>query len=129
MDILVIQMNALLGKKARSIKDFNDYWDVAAYFELNTIQHEWLKACQCALHMYLLNPPTWHLKSTINNLVILHKATSLRDQSTTNGQSQIKSSTNKDIYSFWIDLFTDAVNSNSTNPAESELTAQVPVGS
>jgi hypothetical protein len=123
---LVIQLNALLGKKARSLKDLTDYWDVAAYFELHAIQHHWLKACQAALHMYLLNPPIWHLKSTINNVKILHRATRLRDQQRSREQSQMATA-DESIYSFWIDFFTDAVNSNSTISEESELPAQVPV--
>ena len=127
LSILVVQLNSLLGKKARSIKDYTDYWDIAAFFELNAIQHEWLKACQCALHMYLLNPPIWHMKSTINNLVILHKATSLRDQSQARERAQIVTSTDEDIYSFWIDFFTDAI--NSTTSGENELPAEVPVSS
>lgn len=118
-----MQLNSLLGKKARSIKDYTDYWDIAAFFELNAIQHEWLKACQCALHMYLLNPPIWHLKSTINNLVILHKATRLRNPS----QTRMVTSTDEDMYSFWIDFFTDAIHSNSTESGDNELPAQVPV--
>ena len=123
---LVIQLNALLGRKARSLKDLTDYWDVAAYFELHAIQYHWLKACQAALHMYLLNPPTWHLKSTINNVKILHRATCLRDQQRFREQTQ-PSTTEESIYSFWIDFFTDAINSNSTVPEERELPAQVPV--
>jgi hypothetical protein len=124
--LLVIQLNALLGKKARSLKDLNDYWDVAAYFELHAIQHDWLKACQGALHMYLLNPPTWYLKSTINNLIILHQATRLRDQQRSHDQSQMIT-TDEHVYNFWIDFFSDAINSNSTLSEERELPAQVPV--
>ncbi len=123
---LVIQLNALLGKKARSLKDLTDYWDVAAYFELHAIQHHWLKASQAALHMYLLNPPIWHLKSTINNVTILHRATRLRDQQKSREQTQVVTP-DESIYSFWIDFFTDGVNSNSTIPEERELPAQVPV--
>jgi hypothetical protein len=109
------------------LKDLTDYWDVAAYFELHAIQHHWLKASQAALHMYLLNPPIWHLKSTINNVKILHRATRLRDQQrSSREQSQIITA-DESIYSFWIDFFTDAINSNSTIPEERELPAQVPV--
>ena len=115
-----------MGKKARSLKDLTDYWDVAAYFELHAIQHHWLKASQAALHMYLLNPPIWHLKSTINNVKILHQATRLRDQQKSREPTQVVTD-DESIYSFWIEFFTDAVNSNSTNPEERELPAQVPL--
>jgi len=124
--LLVIQLNALLGKKGRSLKDLNDYWDVATYFELHAIQREWLKACQAALHMYLLNPPIWYLKSTINNLIILHQATRIRDQLRLREQTQMITA-DENIYSFWIDFFSDAINLNLTSSTERELPAQVPV--
>ncbi|CAF4592052.1 unnamed protein product [Rotaria sp. Silwood1] len=124
---IIIQLNTLLGKKGHSLKDLNDYWNVATYFELHAVLHDWSKACQAALHMYLLNPPIWYLKSTINNLKILHQATRLRDQEQlSRGQSPIITA-DEQIYSFWIDFFSDAINSNSTSSEERELPAQVPV--
>lgn len=124
--ILVIQLNALLGKKGRSLRDLTDYWDVATYFELHAVQRDWSKACLAALHMYLLNPPIWYLKSTINNLKILHQATRMRVQPKLREQLSITSD-DEDVYSFWIDFFSDAINSNSTSNEEKELPAQVPV--
>jgi hypothetical protein len=120
---LVIQLNALLGKIGRSLKDFNDYWDVATYFELHAILHDWPKGCQAALHMYLLNPPIWYLKSTINNLKILHQATSIHGPPKTREQSQMITA-DEGLFRFWIDFFNDAIDSNSSS---SELPAQVPV--
>ncbi len=76
--------------------------------------------------MYLLNPPTWYLKSTINNLIILHQATRLRDQQRSHDQTQMIT-TDEHVYNFWIDFFSDAINSNSTLAEERELPAQVPV--
>ncbi len=124
--MLVIQLNALLGKKGRSLRDLTDYWDVATYFELHAVQRDWSKACLAALHMYLLNPPSWYLKSTINNLKILHKATRIRDQQKIREQSS-NNADDEDIYSFWIDFFSDAINSNSSSIEDNELPAQVPV--
>lgn len=76
--------------------------------------------------MYLLNPPIWYLKSTINNLKILHQATRMRVQPKLREQLSITSD-DEDVYSFWIDFFSDAINSNSTSNEEKELPAQVPV--
>ncbi len=76
--------------------------------------------------MYLLNPPIWYLKSTINNLKILHQATRLRAQQGAREQSQMITR-DENIYSFWIDFFSDAINSNSISSEERELPAQVPV--
>ncbi|UJR26998.1 hypothetical protein I4U23_008305 [Adineta vaga] len=123
---IIIQLNALLGKKSRSLRDLNDYWDVATYFELHAVQGDWSKACQAALHMYLLHPPIWYLKSTINNLKILHQATRIRDQQKTREQSPSPTNQEK-TFSFWIDFFTDAINSRSTSSKERELPAQVPI--
>ena len=123
---LVIQLNALLGKKGRSLRNLTDYWDVATYFELHAVQGDWTKACLAALHMYLLNPPIWYLKSTINNLKILHQATRLRDQQKIREQPS-NNNNNDEIYSFWIDFFSDAINATSTSVEDRELPAQVPV--
>ncbi|CAM4785220.1 unnamed protein product [Rotaria magnacalcarata] len=124
---IIIQLNALLGKKCRSLKDLTDYWDVATFFELHVVQHDWPKACLAALHMYKLNPPIWYLKSTINNLKILHQATRLRaQQRLQHEQSQIISA-DENVYSFWIDFFSDAIDSSSTSSTENELPAQVPI--
>ncbi|CAF0791592.1 unnamed protein product [Adineta ricciae] len=123
---IINQLSVLLGKKSRSLRDLNDYWDVATYFELHAVRRDWLKACQAALHMYLLNPPIWHLKSTINNLTILHQATRVRDQQKPHEQSQEQSNQEK-IYSFWMDFFDDAINSCSTSSKERELPAQIPI--
>ena len=115
-----------MGKKGRSLKDLNNYWDVATYFELHAVQHEWAKACQAALHMYLLNPPIWYLKSTIYNLKILHRATILRNQQRSNEKSK-QMTAEESIYSFWIDFFGDAIDSYSSTDEQQELPAQVPV--
>ncbi|CAF2127693.1 unnamed protein product [Rotaria magnacalcarata] len=123
---IIIQLNALLGKKGRSLRDLTDYWDVATYFELHAVQRDWSKACLAALHMYLLNPPIWYLKSTINNLKILHQATRMRNQQKPREQPST-SSDDEDVYSFWIDYFSDAINSNLTSNEEKELPAQVPI--
>ncbi|UJR22105.1 hypothetical protein I4U23_025170 [Adineta vaga] len=123
---IIIQLNALLGKKGRSLRDLTDYWDVAVYFELHAVQRDWSKACLAALHMYLLNPPIWYLKSTINNLKILHQATRMRDKEKLREQSSTTSD-DETVYSFWIDFFSDAINSNSTTTVERELPAQVPI--
>lgn len=119
---LVLQLYALLGKQGRQLRDISDYWDVATYFELHTVQRDWPKACQAALHMYLLNPPVWYLKSTINNLKILHQAREIR-----RGQSESskKLAPENELYSFWMEFFCDAIDSNS--PDGRELPSRVPV--
>ena len=124
--VLVIQLNALLGKKGRSLRDLTDYWDVATYFELHAVQGDWTKACLAALHMYLLNPPIWYMKSTINNLKMLHQATRLRDQQKLREESAT-SNGDESVYSFWIDFFTDAIHSTSNSGEDNELPAQIPV--
>lgn len=120
--VLVIQLNALLGKRGRQLKDLNDYWEVATYFELHSVQNDWPKACQAALHMYLVNPPIWYLKSTINNLKILHHARQIRRNRNLLSTEVLPEN---EIYSFWMEFFCDAINSSS--PDERELPNQVPV--
>ena len=124
--MLVIQLSTLLGKKGRLLKDLSDYWDVATFFELHAIQSDWLKACLGALHMYLLNPPMWYLKSTINNLQILDRARKIRDRRPNADQASSKTA-GADTYNFWIDFFRDGI--ESTSSSSDELPAQVPVSS
>lgn len=124
--MLVIQLSTLLGKRGRLLKDLTDYWDVATFFELHAIKSDWMKACLGALHMYLLNPPIWYLKSTINNLQILHQARQIRDRRPNSDQMSSKIA-GQDIYSFWIDFFRDGIKSASSSFEERELLAEVPV--
>ena len=124
--MLVIQLSTLLGKRGRLLKDLTDYWDVASFFELHAIKSDWMKACLGALHMYLLNPPIWYLKSTINNLQILHQARQIRDRRPNSDQVSSKLA-GQDIYSFWIDFFRDGIKSASSSVEERELPAEVPV--
>lgn len=119
-------MNGLLGKKGRSLRDLTDYWDVATYFELHAAQGDWSRACLAGLHMYLLNPPIWYLKSTINNLKMLHQATQVRN-SLKQREQKLSTSDAENVYSFWIDFFTDAIESTSNSPEGNELPAQIPV--
>ena len=96
------------------------------YFELHAIQRDWLKACQGALHMFLLNPPIWHLKSTLNNFTILYQAKRIREPQRSREHSQTNAA-DENLYNFWIDFFKDAIKSNSPILEEQELPAQVPV--
>lgn len=116
-----------MGKKGRSLRELTEYWDVATYFELHAVQREWKKACLAALHMYLLNPPIWYLKSTINNLKMLLQATQIRDQEKKRPGSTSTEDDDEKIYSFWTDFFTDAIQSNSDSSNERELPAQIPI--
>ncbi|CAF2701812.1 unnamed protein product [Rotaria sp. Silwood2] len=127
MFCLVIQLNILLGKKIRWLEGSTDYWDVATYFELHAVQQEWKKACQAALQMYLLNPSSWRFTTTLNNLKIVHDA-----RLTLNKQKSCKKLSNKttsedDIYNFWIDFFNDAINSDLKSLENKELPAQLPI--
>jgi len=124
---IIIQLNALLGKKGRSLRELTDYWDVATYFELHAVQRDWKKACLAALHMYLLNPPIWYLKSTVNNLKMLHDATTIRDQQKTRTGSSSTGKADENVYSFWIDFFTDAIKSNSDSVEDQGFPASVPI--
>ena len=116
----------MLGKKGRSLRDLTDYWDVTTYFELHAVQGDWSKACLAALHMYLLNPPIWYLKSAINNSKILHQVTRLREKQKLRTPSSDRAD-DEEVYSFWIDFFDDAISSNSTSREERQLPAQIPV--
>ncbi|CAF0940704.1 unnamed protein product, partial [Didymodactylos carnosus] len=132
---IIMKLNALLGKKG-ALRDLADYWDVATYFELHVVQQEWVKANQAALHMYLLNPPVWYMKSTFFNLKLLHDAIIIRDdrsKNTKESNGKIQSSTNsknktmasEEAFSFWIEFFDDAVQSGQSSA--NYLPASMPI--
>lgn len=76
--------------------------------------------------MYLRDPPIWYMKSTINNLKMLHQATRIIGQQKSR-EPKATSDDSENVYSFWIDFFTDAIDSTSNSPNEKELPAQIPV--
>ena len=122
-----MHLNVLLGRKIRWLEHATDYWDVATYFELHAVQQEWKKASQAALQMYLLNPPSWHFKTTVNNLKIVHDARLMINQQRSGPRLSTATSADDDIYQFWIDFFNDAVDSHSQASVVHELPALVPV--
>ncbi|CAF3881521.1 unnamed protein product [Rotaria sordida] len=127
MFCLVIQLNILLGKKIRWFEGSTDYWDVATYFELHAVQQEWKKACQAALQMYLLNPSSWRFKTTLNNLKIVHDARLTLNKQKSSKKLSNETTSEDDIYNFWIDFFNDAINSDLKSLENKELPAQLPI--
>jgi hypothetical protein len=59
---------------------------------------------------------------------MLHQATRLRHQQKRQEQTSIITDNNNNVYSFWIDFFTDAIQSTAvSNDNDDELPAQIPV--
>ena len=122
-----MHLNVLLGKKLRWLERATDYWDVATYFELHAVQREWRKASQAGLQMYLLNPPGWRFKTTINNLKIVHDARRMLNQTRSGQHARTGTTAGDDIYHFWFDFLNDAGDSHSQSLPVHELPARVPV--
>lgn len=112
-------LNNLIGKKG-PVHKLENYWDVATYFEFCLLANQFAKAMQAAECMFNLNPPKWHLKSTIGNIKLIYRfkpkqnPDSLKSQ-TSNGtgnstiQQEAIQSPEEQIVEFWMDFFIDAV--------------------
>ncbi|CAF4611160.1 unnamed protein product [Rotaria socialis] len=81
----------------RLLHDLTYYWDVATYFELHAAQCDSSKACLAACYV----TPR------------MHDQQKLREQPPTSSYDQ-------DVYSFWIDYFSDTINSNSNSTQTEE---------
>ena len=67
---VLLFLNNAIGKKG-DIGKMTDYWDVATFFEIKLLMHEYSRCVKAAVCMYNLNPPTWYLKSTLNNTKLI----------------------------------------------------------
>lgn len=58
---------------------------------------------------------------------MLHDATTIRDQQKTRPGSTSTEKADEDVYSFWIDFFNDAIESNSNSVDDQGFPASVPI--
>eukprot|EP00050_Salpingoeca_kvevrii_P018682 m.77082 g.77082 ORF g.77082 m.77082 type:complete len:1459 (-) comp8130_c0_seq1:661-5037(-) len=92
-------MNNSLGLKG-NMETITDYWTVATVFEMSILAEDTLQALKAATCMFRLRPPTWHLKSTMNNIqLIMHERK----------VDAIEPSSLHEVFQFWMDLFRAAI--------------------
>ncbi|KAI6239936.1 Mitogen-activated protein kinase kinase kinase [Aphelenchoides fujianensis] len=106
MQQIAVVLNSLLGRKG-ALTTQKDYWDVATFFEVSVLAEDYLKACQAAQKMATLKPPTWFLKSTMENIKLISRCAATI--------SPIEKE--KQMFVFWTEFFMEAIegqNSTST---------------
>ncbi|GMR58570.1 hypothetical protein PMAYCL1PPCAC_28765, partial [Pristionchus mayeri] len=97
MQQIAVVLNSLLGRKG-VIDKLTDYWDVATFFEVSVLAEDYTKACQAALRMALLKPPSWYLRSTMENIKLINRCSAT--------QSPVEKE--KQQYLFWTEFLMEA---------------------
>ncbi|VDN59078.1 unnamed protein product [Dracunculus medinensis] len=102
MQQIACVLNSLLGRRG-ALSSVKDYWDVATYFEVSVLAEDYSKACQAALKMFLLKPPIWYLKSTMENIKIINRC----------GATISPIEREKQQFLFWCEFFMEGTESES----------------
>ncbi|GMR39241.1 hypothetical protein PMAYCL1PPCAC_09436, partial [Pristionchus mayeri] len=100
MQQIAVVLNSLLGRKG-VIDKLTDYWDVATFFEVSVLAEDYTKACQAALRMALLKPPSWYLRSTMENIKLINRCSAT--------QSPVEKEMQQ--YLFWTEFLMEACES------------------
>uniref|UniRef100_A0A914YRK7 Protein kinase domain-containing protein n=1 Tax=Panagrolaimus superbus TaxID=310955 RepID=A0A914YRK7_9BILA len=100
MQQIAVVLNSLLGRKG-ALQNLKDYWDVATFFEVSVLAEDYKKACQAAQAMAMLKPPTWFLKSTMENIKLISRCAATI--------SPIEKE--KQTFLFWTEFFVEAIES------------------
>ncbi|KAL5107851.1 Mitogen-activated protein kinase kinase kinase 15 [Taenia crassiceps] len=98
------------GRKG-NLQDLQDYWNVATFFEVSVLWADYAGAVKAAKYMHKLNPPSWHLDSTLRNIRLILRARKIRADTT-----------DKDMehFNFWLEFFQECIQNPETKEKSSE---------
>uniref|UniRef100_A0A5K3EVP1 mitogen-activated protein kinase kinase kinase n=2 Tax=Mesocestoides corti TaxID=53468 RepID=A0A5K3EVP1_MESCO len=96
------------GRKG-NLQDLQDYWDVATFFEVSVLRGDYSGAAKAAKCMHNLNPPSWHLNSTLRNIRLILRAQKIKADTTLKDM---------ELFNFWLEFFQECIES----PAKKDTT-------
>ncbi|XP_070606726.1 mitogen-activated protein kinase kinase kinase 15 isoform X2 [Erythrolamprus reginae] len=92
-----VRLNSLLGRKG-NLEKMNNYWDVGQFFTVSMLASDIGKAVQAAERLFKLKPPTWYLKSLVQNLILIQHFKKMT----------IEHSVRQERLNFWLDIIFEA---------------------
>nr|CDS19393.1 mitogen activated protein kinase kinase kinase [Echinococcus granulosus] len=98
------------GRKG-NLQDLQDYWDVATFFEVSVLWADYAGAVKAAKYMHKLNPPSWHLGSTLRNIRLILRARRIRADTTDKDM---------ELFNFWLEFFHECIQNPETKKKLSE---------
>lgn len=107
---IAVVLNSLLGRKG-ALQNLTDYWDVATFFEVSVLAEDYNKACQAAQKMAIIKPPTWYLKSTMENIKLINRCAATL--------SPIEKE--KQTFVFWTEFFMEAIEAETSEITSSRF--------
>lgn len=99
---IALVLNNLFGRKG-GLDQISDYWDVANFFVMSILAENYKKVNECALKLFNMRSPAWHMKTTIDDIQTIQ-----RFRGSEMPVLDEKSYMQYKLYQFWIEYFLES---------------------